>query len=350
MIELNNFKNCLPVSPKHPLIIPEIGINHGGNLDVAFSMVDAAWRAGAKLVKHQTHIPSAEMSKAAKSILPGNADKDIFSVISENSISLDDEKILAEYVRSKGIEYISTPFSFEAAIFLHEIIDVPFFKIGSGECNNRLMIKKISDFQKPMIVSTGMNSLDSIRKTVDVLESSGVDYALMHTTNLYPTPDTHVRLGGMLDLMREFDGVPIGLSDHTIDNTACNAALALGAQLIERHFTDHKQRVGPDICCSMDEVDLAKLLDDAQRIPLMLGGNKEAHIDEKVTSDFAFQSVIALTDIQPGEILTTENIGLKRPGTGPFNADDFFRLINMKSVQLIPADEQITPKMLASDS
>ena len=161
----------------------------------------------------------------------------------------------------------------------------------------------------------------------------------LNITNLYPTPDTHVRLGGMIDLMREFEGVPVGLSDHTIDNTACNAALALGAQLVERHFTDHKQRIGPDICCSMDEIELVDLLDTARRIPLMLGGNKEAHIDEKVTSDFAFQSVIALRDIEPGEMFTSKNIGLKRPGTGAFNADDFFKLVDKISTQFIPADE-----------
>ena len=341
-----NADTNFPISASSPLVIPEIGINHGGDLDVAFSMVDSAFRAGAQLVKHQTHIPDAEMSAAAKAIMPGNADEDIYSVISKNSLTLDQEKVLAEYVRSKGLEYISTPFSYEAAVFLHEVIDVPFFKIGSGECNNRHLVKKISEFQKPMIVSTGMNTLQSIRQTVDILDSSGIKFALMHTTNLYPTPDTHVRLGGMLDLMKEFKDVPIGLSDHTTDNLACIAALALGAQLVERHFTDKKERVGPDICCSMDESELSALLKYSTRLPSMLGGNKEPHSDETVTSDFAFQSVVSLIDIKPGEKFSMDNIGLKRPGTGSYGADDFVHLINKTATQLIEADVQLTPEMV----
>ena len=222
----------ITIKKDSPLIIPEIGINHGGKLDVAMSMVDAAVRAGARLVKHQTHIPNEEMSVAAKNIKPGNSDKDIYSVISENSLELEEEIQLAQYARSKDIEYLSTPFSIKAAEFLADKINVSCFKIGSGECSNRIMIREVAKIGKPMIVSTGMNTLESVRKTVEIIEEEGVPFALMHTTNLYPTPYSNVRLGAMMQLMREFPKVPVGLSDHTLDNLACISALALGAQIM----------------------------------------------------------------------------------------------------------------------
>ena len=336
----------ISIKKDSPLIIPEIGINHGGKLDVAMSMVDAAVRAGARLVKHQTHIPNEEMSVAAKNIKPGNSDKDIYSVISENSLELEEEIQLAQYARSKDIEYLSTPFSIKAAEFLADKINVSCFKIGSGECSNRIMIREVAKIGKPMIVSTGMNTLESVRKTVEIIEEEGVPFALMHTTNLYPTPYSHVRLGAMMQLMREFPKVPVGLSDHTLDNLACISALALGAQIIERHFTDHKNRVGPDIVCSMDENELAELIESAKKVTMMLGGSKEPHEDEKVTIDFAFTSVVSKKKIMSGELLTKDNICLKRPGTGEFNSDDYLKLLGKRVVTDIQTDLQIKREFL----
>ena len=254
-----------------PLVIPEIGINHNGSLEVAKEMVDAAARAGARIVKHQTHVVDDEMAPCAKQVKPGNADISIYEVMSRAALNADEEKQLKEYVESKGMVFLSTPFSRAAANRL-EKMNVLAYKIGSGELNNYPLIEHIACFGKPMIVSTGMNDIASIERALDILERKNVSYALMHTTNLYPTPPRLVRLGAMQEMMRTFPNIPIGLSDHTLNNNACIAAISMGAKLVERHFTDRMDRNGPDIVCSMDEAGLKELLLAAQEVPQMLGG------------------------------------------------------------------------------
>ena len=206
-----------------PLIIPEIGINHGGDLDVAYQMVDAAYKSGAEIIKHQTHIVADEMSVEAKKTIPGNSTKSIYEIMETCALDEKDEMSLKNYIESKGMIYMSTPFSRAAADRLQKM-NVSSFKIGSGECNNHPLIEHIASFKKPMIVSTGMNNIESVKKTVEILKSYNVPYALLHTTNLYPTPLHLVRLGAMKELMREFPDAVIGLSDHTVSNMACFAA------------------------------------------------------------------------------------------------------------------------------
>lgn len=157
------------------------------------------------------------------------------------ALNEEDETKLKEYVESKGMIFISTPFSRAAANRL-ERMGVSSYKIGSGECNNYPLIEHIASFEKPMIVSTGMNNIEQVRKTVKILEKYKVPYALLHTTNLYPTPVHLVRLGAMQELQKEFPNAIIGLSDHTTSNRACFAATALGACILERHFTDKMER------------------------------------------------------------------------------------------------------------
>jgi Sialic acid synthase len=235
-----------------PLVIAELGINHEGSLQTAFEMVDAAARAGVEVVKHQTHIVEDEMSAEARKVIPGNADVSIYDIMERCALNEEDEKALKNYVESKGMIFISTPFSRAAADRLQRM-DVSAFKIGSGECNNIPLLEHIASFGRPMILSTGMNTIESVRKSVAVLREYGVPFALLHTTNLYPTPYHLVRLGAMKQLMEEFPDVPVGLSDHTVSNHACFAAVAMGASVLERHFTDNMERKGPDIVCSMDE-------------------------------------------------------------------------------------------------
>lgn len=222
-----------------PLVIVEIGINHEGSLKTAFEMVDAAQRVGAEVIKHQTHVVEDEMSKEAKKIIPGNTDVSIYDVMARCALSEDDEVKLKEYVESKGMIFISTPFSRAAADRL-EKMGVVAYKVGSGEMNNYPLLDLIASFGKPMIVSTGMNGIESVRKAVDILEKRGVQYALLHTTNIYPTPPELVRLGAMQELQRVFPNAVIGLSDHTMNNNACLAAVALGASVLERHFTSFR--------------------------------------------------------------------------------------------------------------
>lgn len=323
-----------------PLIIAEIGINHGGSLKVAFEMVDAAYSAGAEIVKHQTHVIDDEMSSLAKKVIPGNTNKSIYDVMSDCALDESDEIKLKKYVESKGMIFISTPFSRAAADRL-EKMGVIAYKIGSGEMNNFPLLKHIASFGKPMIVSTGMNTISSVKKAVEILELAKVEFALLHTTNLYPTPPELVRLGAMKEMMEEFPETVIGLSDHTQNNNASLAAVGIGASIIERHFTDSKDREGPDIICSMTPSELEELLKASKEIQLMRGGSKEPAKEEQVTIDFAFATVVSVKDIKKGDRLSKENIWVKRPGTGPILAEFYDDLLEKKAVKDIIKDTHL---------
>ena len=314
-----------------PLIIAEIGINHNGDLKVAKQMVDSAKRAGVEIIKHQTHIVEDEMSPEAKKVIPGNSDKSIYQIMDECSLDYDDELELKNYVEERGLIFISTPFS-RAAVDRLVSFDVTAFKIGSGECNNYPLIEYICNFKKPVILSTGMNSIESVKKSVEILEKSKIEYALLHTTNLYPTPHNLVRLGGMQELMKTFPGIPVGLSDHTTNNLSSYSAITLGASIIERHFTDSMDRVGPDIICSMDEKKCKELIDNSKVIKSMLGGKKEPAKEEKVTIDFAFSTVVSINNISKGDQFTKDNIWVKRPGTGEIKAEFFKDILGKTSM------------------
>lgn len=257
-----------------PLVIAEIGINHEGSLEVAKQMVDAAYGAGAEIIKHQTHVVEDEMSEVARGVIPGNTDVSIYQVMERCALSEEEEIELKVYVETKGMIFISTPFSRAAAHRLQRM-GVEAYKIGSGECNNYPLIEHIAKFGKPMIVSTGMNDIESVRKTVSILENYNIQYALLHCTNVYPTPSRLVRLGGMQELQKEFPNAIIGLSDHTINNNACLAATALGASILERHFTDSMDRPGPDIVCSMNPQALSELIQGTNEIAQMRGGKRK---------------------------------------------------------------------------
>lgn len=310
-----------------PLIICEIGINHEGSLQTAFEMVDAAHKAGAEVIKHQTHVVEDEMSDEAKSVIPGNADVSIYEIMARCALSEADEIKLKDYVESKGMMFISTPFS-RAAAYRLERMGVPAYKIGSGECNNYPLIKLITSFGKPIILSTGMNTIASIQKSVEIIRQAGVPYALLHCTNVYPTAYQDVRLGAMSELAQAFPDAVVGLSDHTLDNFACLGAVALGASILERHFTDRMDRIGPDIVCSMNPESFKELKAGAHALKLARGGQKDSIIaGEKPTKDFAFASVVADQDIKAGEILSADNLWVKRPATGDFSADDYESLL-----------------------
>jgi N-acetylneuraminate synthase len=326
-----------------PIVIAEIGINHEGSLDVAKQMVDAAYSAGAEIIKHQTHVVEDEMSQEAKKVIPGNTDVSIYEVMERCALNEEDEIALKNYVESKNMIYLSTPFSRAAADRL-ERMGVLAYKIGSGECNNYPLIEHVAAFGKPMIVSTGMNNIESVKKTVEILEGYKVQYSLLHCTNLYPTPPHLVRLGGMQELQKTFPNAVIGLSDHTANNNACLAATAVGASVLERHFTDSKSRKGPDIVCSMDPTELNQLINGSAEIAQMRGGKKEAAKEEQVTIDFAFATVVTIKDLKAGDILTKENIWVKRPGTGEIKAEDYNSLIGKRVAQDLSSDQHLSWK------
>lgn len=323
-----------------PLVIAEIGINHEGSLQLAKEMVDAAYRAGVELVKHQTHIVEDEMSGAAKKVIPGNADVSIYEIMERCSLNETDELELKNYVESKGMIFISTPFSRAAADRL-ERFNVSAYKIGSGECNNYPLLEYIASFGKPVILSTGMNTIESITKAVAIFDKHNVPVALLHTTNLYPTPIHLVRLGAMVEMQDAFPDKVFGLSDHTLNNNACLGAVALGGSILERHFTDQMQRKGPDIVCSMDEQACAELIKSSNEIWQMRGGTKKPALEEQVTIDFAFATVCTIAPIKKGDLFTKENIWVKRPGTGKILAEHFNDLIGKIAVRDIENDKQL---------
>ena len=308
-----------------PLVIAEIGINHEGSLKIAKEMIDSAIKTGAEVIKHQTHLVEDAMSEEAKKVIPGNSNDSIYDIMDRCSLSERDEFEMMKYVEKKGAIFISTPFSRKAVDRL-EKFDVPAYKIGSGECNNYPLVKYICEKGKPIILSTGMNSLDSVRKSVEIIRNNKIPFALLHCTNIYPTPPELVRLDSISILKKEFPDALVGLSDHTTSNYTCLGAVSLGASILERHFTDHYDRKGPDINCSMDHMALKDLINGSRIIFSARGDNKNPIEEEKQTIAFAFASVVAIKDIKKGQILTKENIWVKRPGNGDFLAKDIQNL------------------------
>jgi len=326
-----------------PLIISEIGINHGGSIDVAMEMVDLADKAGVEMIKHQTHIVEDEMSAQAKSVIPVHTKKSIYDIMDDCALTEDEEIKLKNYVESKGIIFISTPFSRAAANRL-ERMDVPAYKIGSGECNNYPLIEHIASFGKPIILSTGLNDIPNIKQAVQTLEKHHIPYALLHCTNIYPTPPHLVRLGAITQLMEEFPKAVIGLSDHTTSNHTCFGAVALGASILERHFTDSMSREGPDIANSMDPQACSELINGSKIIKLARGGVKGAVSEEQPTINFAHASVVTIKEIKRGDFFSKDNLWVKRPGTGPLFASDFASIIGKQASTDIKNDQHLKPE------
>lgn len=333
-------KNRIVGLDHKPLVIAEIGINHGGNLEIAKKMVLAAKNCGCEIIKHQTHIVSDEMSKDAKKVIPGNSNKSIYDIMDECSLNEEEEYELMKFTEQQGLIFFSSPFS-RAALNRLIKFEVPAIKIGSGECNNYPLLELVADYGKPTILSTGMNSIESIRKALDIFNRKSVPVALLHTTNIYPTPTKLVRLGALLELKSAFPENIVGLSDHTLNNNACFAAVGLGASILERHFTDTMYRVGPDIICSMDPIACKSLIQGSEEIWQMRGGQKKAIPEEEVTINFAFASVCSIKPIKKGETFTKDNIWVKRPGTGDIKAELYPTILGKKALCNIDEDVQL---------
>lgn len=311
-----------------PLIVAELGINHGGCLQTAKHMVLHAAKSGCECVKHQTHFVDDEMTDEARKICPPNADTSIWNVIEQAALSADEEFELKNYTESLGLIYLSTPFSRSAANFLNEI-GVEAFKIGSGEADNLPLIEHIAKFGKPVIMSTGMHSFNSLKSSVDIIESYGLDYALLECTSAYPTPPETVRLSAITEIKQRFPSAIVGFSDHSIGTTMSIAACALGAKIIEKHFTDTRYREGPDIVCSMDPTELRFLIDRSFEIHQALQSKKEQLSIEKSVYQFARSSVVADRDIKKGQKIVQKDIWARRPGNGEIAGYDYGKVIGM---------------------
>ena len=334
------------IGPDHaPLVIAEIGINHEGDFAKAERMVRDAHAVGCECVKFQCHVVEDEMSPQAKQVIPGNADVSIYEIMERCQLSEADERRLMDLVRSLGMIYLSTPFSRAAADRL-EGMGVCGYKIGSGECNNYPLVDHIAGFGKPVILSTGMNSMRNVAKSVEILRARKVPFGLMHTTSMYPTPPEKVRLGAMVELMEAFPDAVVGLSDHTLTIYPCLGAVALGASMLERHYTSDKAWPGPDVFLSMDPQEMRQLIEGSRLIHKALGGTKAILPEEQVTIDFAYASCVTIAPIGKGEAFTRANLWVKRPGTGQLLAEHFEGLLGRAAACDIGPDTQLTWDMV----
>ena len=322
-----------------PFVIAEVGINHEGDVKKALQMVDAAVTAGSEVIKFQCHITEQEMIPT--DMTPGEISTEkLWDIIKRCELTETEEVQVMRYCESKGIMYLSTPFSREAADRLNEM-KIPAFKIGSGECNNLPLIAHIAAMGRPMIVSTGMNDLNSVMKTVDLIKSAGTPLALLHCTSMYPTPYESVRLGAVSQLREKFPDVPIGLSDHSANIWTCLGAVALGASVLEKHFTVSRKWPGPDVPISIEPHELSDLIIGSRAIWSARGGTKTILPGEQPVIDFAYATVVTIKDIASGEIFTRDNLWVKRPGLGPIPANDLESILGCHAKRAVANDQHL---------
>ncbi|MFC1498520.1 N-acetylneuraminate synthase family protein [Verrucomicrobiota bacterium] len=324
-----------------PFVMAEVGINHEGSFEKAIQLVDAAAEAKADCVKFQCHITEAEMIPT--DMKPGEiSDELLWDIIKRCELTEDEERKVKAYCEKKGILYLSTPFSREAADRL-ESMGVAAYKIGSGECNNIPLLAHIAKWGKPIILSTGMNDIEAIRKSVDVIKKYDCPVMLMHCTSMYPTPYDKVRLGAIGDLMKEFSDMAVGLSDHSLGIYTCLGAVALGACALEKHFTITRDWPGPDVSISIEPHELAEMVKGARAVWEARGGRKNILDEEKPVIDFAYACAVTIAPVMKGEQFTLKNTWIKRPGNGLILAKDLDRVLGKEAKRDLKVNAQIEP-------
>ena len=302
------------------LIIAEAGVNHNGSLAMAKQLADAAKAAGADIVKFQTAKPELVISRFAEKAEyqkaeTGEAESQL-EMCKRIHLTFDEHARLKEYCDSIGIAYLSTPFDLDSIDFLEQL-GTPLWKVPSGEITNLPYLEKIAATKKPVILSTGMSVLSEIEDALSVLEDGGAGpITLLHCNTEYPTPIEDANLLAMQDLREQF-GLPVGYSDHTAGIEADIAAAALGAVVIEKHFTLDKALPGPDHKASLSPEELTAMVAAVRKTELALGdGRKHVTESEAKNKPIARKSILAKRDIKKGETFTPENLTVKRPGDG----------------------------------
>jgi sialic acid synthase SpsE len=331
------------IGPDHPpLVIVEVGINHEGSLEKALQLVDAAVEAGAELVKFQCHITNKEM--VPTDMTPGEISKEkLWDIIKRCELTESEEREVQAHCKRKGVMYLSTPFSREAADRL-DAMGVPAFKIGSGECNNYPLLEHVAAKGKPIVLSTGMNDLPSIQKAVTAIRKHDVPLILLHCTSMYPTPYEKVRLGAIGDLQRNFPDLGVGLSDHSLNIWTCLGAVALGACVLEKHFTISRSWPGPDTGISIEPRELADMIVGSKAIWQARGGAKTILAEEQAVIDFAYATVVTTAPVQTGQAFSRDNVWVKRPGTGKILAERLSDVIGRVATRDLPADVHVHPE------
>lgn len=305
------------------IIIAEAGVNHNGDIEIAKDLIKAAAEAGADYIKFQTFKTKSLVSKNAlkadyqiKNTEQG--DNTQFEMLKRLELSEDSHYLLKEFCEANYIKFLSTGFDLGSLQFLNDFgIDV--FKIPSGEITNLPYIRKIAEFKKPVILSTGMADMEEVEDAFNVLISKGVhkgNITILHCNTEYPTPMEDVNLNAMLTIKEKL-GVKVGYSDHTLGIEVPIAAVALGATIIEKHFTLNRMMEGPDHKASLEPNELKSMIQSIRNIEIALGdGKKTPSRSELKNKPAARKSIVASMDIEKGEVFTEENITVKRPGTG----------------------------------
>ena len=325
-------------------IIAEAGDNHIGDFNTALKLVDVAKRAGADCVKFQTFVTEEIISKYAEmaEYQKKNTGKEEsqFEMVKRLELSFDEFRKIKEYCDRVGIQFLSTPFDLKSVDFLNEL-GVPFFKIPSGEITNYPYLIKIAHTGKPVVMSTGMCEPDEILAAINVLEKNGSgEITLLHCNTEYPTPLKDVNLYAMRTMKKMF-GKKVGYSDHTKGIEVPVAAVALGACEIEKHFTLDKNMPGPDHKASLEPDELGRMVKNIRNIEIALGdGVKRVSESERKNIAIARKSIVARRNIQEGEILTEENLAVKRPGTG-INPMQWMEVLGTRAVRDFKEDELI---------
>jgi len=305
------------------IIIAEAGVNHNGSVELAKKMIDEAVNAGVDYIKFQTFkaekLVSVYADKADYQKTTTDVDESQFEMIKKLELDLDTHKILFQYCNKKKIKFISSPFDLESIDLLFDL-GVELFKIGSGEITNYPYLKKIAQKGLPIILSTGMSKLSEVEDAIDVLLKNGLEMnqvTLLHANTEYPTPMEDVNLKAMLTLKEAFK-VNVGYSDHTLGIEVPIAAVALGARVIEKHFTLNKTMEGPDHKASLQPDELKAMVNAIRNIELAISGSgiKEPSVSEQKNMSVARKSIVASCNIKRGEKFTIDNITTKRPGTG----------------------------------
>lgn len=325
------------------LIIAEAGVNHNGSLEMAKQLVDTAHECGADIVKFQTAKLDSLVSKSAqmadyqkKNIGVEESQKEMLKKI---LLSYDEFVEIAYYCKEVGIIFLSTPFDIESIHFLNDMQDI--WKVPSGEITNYPYLVEIAKTGKKVILSTGMAEMNEIQAAINVLNENGAtDITILHCTTEYPVPIKDVNLNAMKTL-KERLGYPVGYSDHTLGIEVDLAAVALGAEVIEKHFTLNRDFPGPDHKASLEPDELKAMVDGIRKLELALGSTEKKPSEAEIRNrEAARKSIVANRKIAAGEILTADNVTTKRPGTG-INPMRWNEVIGTKAIRDFYEDELI---------
>jgi len=300
----------LYIKPKNTIVIAEAGINHNGDMQKAKKLINAAAKSGADIIKFQTHMPKHQMLRQTKGA--SYVKQDIYELLQSVELTYEEHMKLKSYAESKNLVFMSTGFCKEAIDLLEEI-GVPAYKVGSGELNNLPLLRYIASKNKPVILSTGMSSKRDITMAVKCFDKKQL--IILHCVSLYPPRYDQLNLNIIPYLNTKY-GVPVGFSDHSLNIYPAIGAVALGAQVIEKHFTISRQWDGPDQKCSLEPKELKEMILGIRIVEKCLGSKKKVHPEEKSVIEMARHSIVTKVDIEEGEFISLDKLTTKRPGTG----------------------------------